>query len=85
MNSPIQGTAADIMKIAMIAVDRELRKNHMESRLVLQVHDELLIETKEDEIDKVKEILKKGMEEAAELAVPLVIDMHVGSNWYEAK
>lgn len=85
MNSPIQGTAADIMKIAMIAVDRELRRNHMQSRLVLQVHDELLIETKQDEVDQVKEILKKGMEEAAELAVPLVIDMHVGSNWYEAK
>ena len=85
MNSPIQGTAADIMKIAMIAVDRELRKNHMESRLVLQVHDELLIETKQEEVDKVKEILKKGMEEAAELAVPLVVDMHVGNNWYEAK
>lgn len=85
MNSPIQGTAADIMKIAMIAVDRELRKNHMESRLVLQVHDELLLETKQEEVDKVKEILKKGMEEAAELAVPLVVDMHVGNNWYEAK
>jgi len=85
MNSPIQGAAADIMKIAMIAVDRELKSRKMKSRLVLQVHDELLIETWKEEIEEVKEILKRGMEGAASLAVPLEIDMHTGVNWYEAK
>lgn len=85
MNSPIQGTAADIMKIAMIEVDKELRKRKMKSRIVLQVHDELLIEAWQEEVEEVKEILKKGMEEAASLQVPLVVDMNVGCNWYEAK
>lgn len=85
MNSPIQGTAADIMKIAMIAVDKELKERKLKSRLVLQVHDELLIETWKDEIEEVKEILKQGMERAADLAVPLEVDMHVGETWYEAK
>ena len=85
MNSPIQGTAADIMKIAMIAVDRELRKRKMKSRLVLQVHDELLIEAWKEEQDEVKEILKNCMEHAASLDVPLEVDMHTGTNWYEAK
>ena len=85
MNSPIQGAAADIMKIAMIAVDKELKNRKMKSRLVLQVHDELLIEAWKDEIEEVKEILKRGMEGAASLEVPLEIDMHVGENWYEAK
>ena len=85
MNSPIQGAAADIMKIAMIAVDRELKNRKMKSRLVLQVHDELLIEAWKEELEEVKDILKKGMEEAASLEVPLEVDMHVGINWYEAK
>ena len=85
MNSPIQGAAADIMKIAMIAVDKELKKRNMKSKLVLQVHDELLIEAWKEEVEEVKAILKKGMEEAAELLVPLEIDMHVGMNWFEAK
>ena len=85
MNSPIQGAAADIMKIAMIAVDKELKKRNMKSKLVLQVHDELLIEAWKEEVEDVKAILKKGMEEAAELLVPLEIDMHVGMNWFEAK
>lgn len=85
MNSPIQGTAADIMKIAMIRVDQELKKRQLKSRLVLQVHDELLIETWKEELDEVKEILKNCMEEAAQLDVPLIVDMHTGENWYEAK
>ncbi len=85
MNAPIQGTAADIIKIAMIGVDEELRKRSMRSRLILQVHDELLIEAAESEVDEVKEILRDKMEHAAELLVPLIADMHTGNNWYEAK
>lgn len=85
MNSPIQGTAADIIKIAMIAVDKELKKRGMRSRLVLQVHDELLVEAWAKELEEVKEILKRCMEEAASLDVPLEVDMHTGNNWYEAK
>ena len=85
MNAPIQGTAADIIKIAMIGVDEELRKRNMKSRLILQVHDELLIEAEKDEVDEVKEILKDKMEHAADLSVPLIADMHTGMNWYEAK
>ncbi len=85
MNAPIQGTAADIMKIAMIRVDQKLKENHMRSRLVLQVHDELLVEAHRSEIEQVKQILRHEMEQAASLAVPLEVDMHVGDNWYEAK
>ena len=85
MNSPIQGTAADIMKIAMIGVNRQLKDRKMKSRLVLQVHDELLIEAHCDEVEQVKEILAYEMEHAASLLVPLDVDMHVGENWYEAK
>lgn len=85
MNAPIQGTAADIMKIAMIGVNKRLKEQKMKSRLVLQVHDELLIETHHTEIDTVKEVLHEEMEQAAVLAVPLEIDMHTGNNWYEAK
>ena len=85
MNSPIQGTAADIMKIAMIGVNRRLKEAQMKSRLVLQVHDELLIEAHLDEVEQVKEIVAYEMEHAASLLVPLSVDMHVGENWYEAK
>ena len=85
MNSPIQGAAADIIKIAMIRVNQRLKEQKMKSRLVLQVHDELLIEAYETELDEVQNILKEEMEHAAELKVPLEIDMHTGDNWYEAK
>ena len=85
MNSPIQGTAADIMKIAMINVQKRLSEANMKSRLVLQVHDELLIEAHESEVEQVKEILAYEMEHAATLSVPLDVDMHTGENWYEAK
>lgn len=85
MNSPIQGTAADIMKMAMIRVDKELKNRKMKSRLVLQVHDELLIEAWKEELPQVEELLRECMEQAAELDVPLIIDMHTGENWYEAK
>ena len=85
MNSPIQGAAADIIKIAMIRVNQRLKDQKMKSRLVLQVHDELLIEAYEPELDEVQNILKEEMEHVAELKVPLEIDMHTGDNWYEAK
>ena len=85
MNSPIQGAAADIIKIAMIRVNQRLKDQKMKSRLVLQVHDELLIEAYEPELDEAQNILKEEMEHAAELKVPLEIDMHTGDNWYEAK
>lgn len=85
MNAPIQGTAADIIKIAMINVSRALKKNHMKSKLILQVHDELLIETHIHEVDAVHEILEKEMQNAISLSVPLEIDIHTGNNWYEAK
>ena len=85
MNAPIQGTAADIMKIAMIGVNRRLKEQNLKSRLVLQVHDELLIEAYRPELPEVKKILREEMEQAASLDVPLEIDMHTGENWYEAK
>lgn len=85
MNSPIQGTAADIMKIAMIGVNRRLKEEGLRSRLVLQVHDELLIEAFETETEQVKAILKEEMEQAASMSVPLEADMHTGKSWYEAK
>ena len=85
MNSPIQGTAADIIKIAMVRVDRRLKRQQMKSQLILQIHDELLIEATLDEVDEVKHILKEEMEHAARLAVPLEVDMHTGHNWYELK
>lgn len=85
MNSPIQGTAADIIKIAMINVSRVLKEKNMKSRLILQVHDELLIEAAKDEVDAVIDILGDEMKNAVVLSVPLEIDVHTGSNWYEAK
>ena len=85
MNSPIQGTAADIIKIAMIHVDRRLHEEGLSSKLVLQIHDELLIETKKDELDQVCRILKEEMCQAADLKVPLDIDINIGMNWYESK
>ena len=84
MNSPIQGTAADIMKIAMIKVWNDLKDKKLESKLLLQVHDELLIETKINEVEIVKEILSTNMKEAVSLAVNLEVDLHTGENWYEA-
>lgn len=85
MNSPIQGTAADIIKIAMIRVHDRLKEEKMRSRLILQVHDELLIEAAEEEAEQVEQILAEEMQQAVQLTVPLEIDMHRGANWYEAK
>ncbi len=85
MNSPIQGSAADIMKLAMIAVDKELRSRKMKSRIVLQVHDELMIEAVKEEKDEVVDILNDKMKNVAKLRVPLEVETHTGSDWYDAK
>lgn len=84
MNSPIQGTAADIIKIAMIRVDRRLQESGLRSRLILQIHDELLIETHREEIDEVKKLLQEEMVHACDLAVPLIAEVQQGNTWYEA-
>ena len=85
MNAPIQGTAADIMKIAMINVRDALKKNGLSSEILIQVHDELLLEIKNDEKDEVVKILQSEMENAYKLSVPLSVDLNTGENWYEAK
>ena len=85
MNSPLQGTAADIMKIAMINVYNRLNNEGLKSRIILQVHDELLIEAVKEEQEIVVKILAEEMQNAAELKVPLMTDVHTGNNWYEAK
>lgn len=85
MNSPIQGTAADIIKIAMVKVWKALRDAGLSSKLILQVHDELIIEAKKEEAQKALQILEESMKSAADLAVELVVDVHEGENWYDAK
>ena len=85
MNMPIQGTAADIMKVAMIKVYKELNNKKLKSKIVLQVHDELLVETYEDEKEQVKDILKTCMENSAQLLVPLTVEVEEGKSWYQAK
>ncbi len=85
MNTPIQGTAADIMKIAMINVNKELKKRGLESKIILQVHDEMMIETPEKEKEEIKEIMKKEMESAIKLKIPLVADISEALNWYDCK
>lgn len=85
MNSPIQGTAADLIKLAMIRVHRRLTREGLDARLILQVHDELLIESNRSCAGQAEQILREEMEHAAELAVPLTVEVHTGENWYEAK
>jgi DNA polymerase-1 len=85
MNSPIQGSAADIMKIAMIRVWERINREQLQSKLILQIHDELLIETAPGEEDKVSAILEQEMENAADLSVRLETDVHNGTDWYLAK
>ena len=85
MNAPLQGSAADIMKIAMIRIHEELKKRKLRSRMLLQVHDEVLVETAEEELDEVYGIIRESMMKAADLRVELVTDIHSGANWYEAK
>ena len=85
MNTPIQGTAADIMKIAMINVNKELKNRGLESKIVLQVHDEMMIEAPEREKEEVKQIMKQEMESAIKLKVPLIADISEAKNWYDCK
>lgn len=85
MNTPIQGTAADIMKIAMIKVYNELNRRNLKSKIVLQIHDELLIEADNSEKEEVKQLLKECMEDAANLKVPLIVEVEEGKNWFQAK
>ena len=85
MNSPIQGTAADIIKLAMIAVARRIQAEKLRARLILQVHDELIVEAPEDEVDRVKALLKDCMEGVVALKVPLRADISTGGDWRECK
>lgn len=85
MNMPLQGSASDIIKIAMLKVDKELKNNGLCAKIILQVHDELIVDTPIDEVEKVKDILKSCMESAIKLNVPLIANVSVGKNWFEAK
>ena len=84
INAPMQGTAADIIKVAMVNVHADLRRKDMRSKLLLQVHDELVFDAFNDELDELKTLVRDRMQGAMELAVPLVVDMGVGKNWLEA-
>ena len=85
MNSPIQGTAADIMKIAMLRVSKRMEQEGLSARLVLQVHDEIIVECPESQEETVKQLVTEEMESAASLSVPLIAEAHGGKSWYEAK
>ena len=85
LNMPIQGTAADVMKLAMVAVHRRLKAENLRARLVLQVHDELIVECPESEAETVAKLLTEEMENVVRLSVPLTADAHWGKNWLEAK
>ena len=85
MNMPLQGSSADIIKIAMINVHRRLKENGYKARLVLQVHDELVIDAPKEEAEEVSALLQEEMENAVKLNVPLTVEVGVGANWYESK
>ena len=85
MNTPLQGTAADLIKLAMIRIDRELTARGFETRMLLQVHDELLFESPPREAEVVAEMVKREMEDVSKLDVPLVVDVGIGDNWRDAK
>ena len=85
MNTPVQGTAADLIKIAMINVYRRLKAEGLDAKLILQVHDELLIEADRSCAEKAAAILKEEMQNVCEMKVPLTVDVHTGDSWYEAK
>ena len=83
MNAPIQGAAADIMKLAMIRVDNAIKREGLDARLVMQVHDELIVEAKDECVEEVKELLRREMEGAVKLSVPLTVDVTSGKNWLD--
>ena len=85
MNTPIQGSAADLIKLAMVNVYDEIEKRNLKSRLILQVHDELILNVYKDELEEVEAIVKNKMENVVKFKVPLVVDINVGKSWYEAK
>jgi DNA polymerase-1 len=85
MNTPVQGTAADIIKIAMNIIYKKIKENNLKSRLIMQVHDELIIEVDKEEQEIVTNIMKDAMENVATLKVPLNVDLHIAKNWYDAK
>ena len=85
LNTPIQGSGSDILKKAMIDIDTEFKNKNINSKMLLQIHDELVFEVKEEEIEIVKEIVKEKMENAFKLSVPLIVDINLGKDLYEAK
>jgi DNA polymerase-1 len=85
VNTPLQGTAADLIKLAMIRIDRELRPRQLRSRMLLQVHDELVFETPRDEVEPMRELAQREMEQVYQLRVPLVVEIGVGPNWRDIK
>jgi DNA polymerase-1 len=85
VNTPLQGTAADLIKVAMIRIDQKLRDQKLKARMTLQVHDELLFDVPEDEIDAMRSLVKQEMENVIELNVPIVVEVGVGQNWRDLK
>jgi len=85
MNTPLQGTAADLMKLAMVKAQARLKREHMQTRMILTVHDELVFEAPEAELERAKEVVREEMEAAHAMRVPLKVDIGVGENWKEAK
>ena len=84
INAPIQGSSADMIKIAMISIFEAIKKKQLKSKMILQVHDELVFDTHKDEVEKVQEIVREHMKNAIKLSVPVVVDMNTGKNWLEA-
>ena len=84
INAPIQGSAADIIKLAMIQVDKAMRETNMKSKMLLQVHDELVFDVHKDEVEQLQELVKREMESAVSIAVPMVVEMEVADNWLDA-
>ena len=85
MNAPIQGTAADIIKIAMVNIDKEMEERNIKSKMLVQVHDELVFEVSKGEEESIQELVRRNMENAVKLNVPLIVDDSFGTNWYEVK
>jgi DNA polymerase-1 len=85
LNTPLQGTAADLIKLAMIVIARQLTEQKFQAKMILQVHDELLFEAPHDELDRLRPLVRKAMENVHELAVPLVVDLKAGPNWRDMK